>query len=707
MEGRGEAERQAWEAQVDEAVAVVSVAGEEAAALLARRRRRRGRGTEVEEDRGDSGEGGEKSEARDDDDDEEEEEEEDGGGGFFDSVDVGDESRVSALREAGFEKAGPLQLRLLIEVDVPESSGGAEGGGGGERIKLTVGGGGAAASVSSLQPLRLAASLPRRYLMPPSLAPSSSSPSSTTAAAAEEEGEEGEEERIPSVAVSAPWLSAPAAARLEARLRSLARGRLLPLLPLSGEEPPPVVFELVELARDSALAEALSAAGGDGGGSLDLLEVVGGNEEDGKHRGDPAADADAAAAALALLRQLVSDDAAQQRERFLRGIHACPICLEGGVPGSRATALPCCGVAGRRRPRPGPGPGSEPPTPASAGSCGGPRAACTACLAALASSALLSRDASALLCPFPDCREPLSPALLSSLLPPERAELAEALRLERALAQMGALRCPHCDFAAVVGDAQGCCLCPSCRHSFCATCFDSWHGSARECSSAEARLALARARRARAERERGPDGSGSGSGGANDRASALALRRAEEEFLSLAAIARSGSKPCPACRTPIERSAGCNRMRCAACSTSFCFVCSAVISEEEGYAHFGSGRCRLLSAEEIARWEREERGPEAAAADRNAFWLGLARRQQGQRQRGGGGEGGEGGNNPHNVLSRRIKVSRCPTCGAQHAGESNDRRCGSCKTRHCGSCGEVLRRGIVHFGRPPKCPAHF
>ena len=57
MEGRGEAERQAWEAQVDEAVA-----GEEAAALLARRRRRRGRGTEVEEDRGDSGEGGEKSE---------------------------------------------------------------------------------------------------------------------------------------------------------------------------------------------------------------------------------------------------------------------------------------------------------------------------------------------------------------------------------------------------------------------------------------------------------------------------------------------------------------------------------------------------------------------------------------------------------------------------------------------------------------------
>lgn len=152
-------------------------------------------------------------------------------------------------------------------------------------------------------------------------------------------------------------------------------------------------------------------------------------------------------------------------------------------------------------------------------------------------------------------------------------------------------------------------------------------------------------------------------------------------------------------------------MRCAACSTSFCFVCSAVV--EEGYSHFGSGKCRLLSAEEIARWEREERGAggqgaaAAAAADRNAFWLGLARQQQQQQQRGRGDGGGGNGNGNNNLPLRPIKVSRCPTCGAQHAGESNDRRCGNCKTRHCGACGEVLRKGLVHFGRPPKCPAHF
>lgn len=665
MEEREEAERLAWEAQVDEAVAVVSVAGEEAAALLARRRRE-GEGEEEEQKGGDES-----------------------SGDFF-AVDVGDDAQVSELREAGFEGSGPLQLRLLVEIEIPEAEEGeGEGGGGdgegndgGNSITLTVGGGGggcAAASVSSLQPLRLAVALPRLYLMP---SPASSSSS------AEGEGEE-EEQRIPAVSASAPWLSAAAASRLEARLRSLAREQLL-----TGEEPcPPVVFDLIELAKDTALAEALSASGGGGGGgrSLDLLEVVGDGD-------DPDPDADNATA-LALLRQLLSDDAAQRRERFRRGSHACCICLEEGVPGSRATALPCCGGGdGVRRSR-------RKPEEESGGLP--PRAACTSCLAALAEAALRRRDASALACPFPDCREPLPPSLLSALLPPEEAELAESLRLERALAQMGALRCPHCDFAGALADAQGCCLCPRCRFAFCSTCFDAWHGSARECSSAEARLALARARAARA----GSGESGSGGAGGGDRASsALALRKAEEEYLSLAAISRSGFKACPCCRTPIERTAGCNRMRCAACSTSFCFVCSAVIGEEEGYGHFGSGRCRLLSAEEIARWEREERGgQEAAAADRNRFWLGVAAAQQ---QRGGRGGNGNNTNNENNAPlprggHRAIKVSRCPTCGALHAGESNDRRCGNCKTRHCGSCGEVLRRGVLHFGVPPKCPAHF
>lgn len=670
-EREGEAaERLAWEAQVDEAVAVVSVVGEEAAALLARRRKKR-RGTEAEEE-----EGGKSDETG----DEEE---------FFSAVDVGDEAQVSALREAGFKEAGPMQLRLLIEVAVPDESKDEEGGG--ISIQLTVGGGDAVASVSSLQPLRLAAALPRLYLMPPSL------PASSSSSPVEEE-----EERIPAVSCSAPWLSAGAAAGLEARLRSLARELLLPPPPRGQEElgeTPPVVFDLIELAKASALAEALSAGEG-GGKSLDVLELVGGGGGEAGGEGGKREGGDPDAAALALLRELLSDDSSQQRERFRRGTHDCCICLEEGVPGSRATALPCCSDG---RPRREEEPSGEP----AAGGGGGPkvkneeRAACTACLSALASSALLSRDASLLVCPFPDCREPLPPALLSDLLTQEQAELAESLRLERALAQMGALRCPHCDFAAVVADGQGCCLCPACRFPFCSTCFDSWHGG-RECSSPEARLALARARRARAERECGSGGSGGGNG-ARDKASALALRRAEEEFLSLAAISRSGFKACPACRTPIERSSGCNRMRCAACSTSFCFVCSAVILEEEGYGHFGSGRCRLLSAEEVARWEREERGPEAAAADRNAFWLGLARQQQQQRAGGGGGDG----NGPPPLLRRTIKVSRCPTCGAQHAGESNDRRCGGCKTRHCGSCGEVLRKGVVHFGRAPKCPAHF
>ncbi|KAJ0159538.1 ATP-dependent RNA helicase DEAH12, chloroplastic [Colletotrichum tanaceti] len=34
-----------------------------------------------------------------------------------------------------------------------------------------------------------------------------------------------------------------------------------------------------------------------------------------------------------------------------------------------------------------------------------------------------------------------------------------------------------------------------------------------------------------------------------------------------------GIKPCPQCRTPIERSGGCNHMQCGACRTHICWVC--------------------------------------------------------------------------------------------------------------------------------------
>lgn len=32
-------------------------------------------------------------------------------------------------------------------------------------------------------------------------------------------------------------------------------------------------------------------------------------------------------------------------------------------------------------------------------------------------------------------------------------------------------------------------------------------------------------------------------------------------------------KPCPKCRAPIEKTEGCNAMRCTLCSIAFCWLC--------------------------------------------------------------------------------------------------------------------------------------
>jgi len=43
------------------------------------------------------------------------------------------------------------------------------------------------------------------------------------------------------------------------------------------------------------------------------------------------------------------------------------------------------------------------------------------------------------------------------------------------------------------------------------------------------------------------------------------------------------TKPCPSCKIPIEKNAGCNHMSCSRCSTQFCWVCSKPWSGHDNY----------------------------------------------------------------------------------------------------------------------------
>ena len=45
------------------------------------------------------------------------------------------------------------------------------------------------------------------------------------------------------------------------------------------------------------------------------------------------------------------------------------------------------------------------------------------------------------------------------------------------------------------------------------------------------------------------------------------------------------TKPCPKCRNPIQKNAGCNHMTCAKCNSSWCWICGGKI---RGDSHFSS-----------------------------------------------------------------------------------------------------------------------
>lgn len=66
------------------------------------------------------------------------------------------------------------------------------------------------------------------------------------------------------------------------------------------------------------------------------------------------------------------------------------------------------------------------------------------------------------------------------------------------------------------------------------------------------------------------------------------------------------SKPCPGCQNHVEKTGGCNQMKCVVCNTSFCWICLQVIDDNVFPEHFqvcvcvceclGSGSaCRLLA----------------------------------------------------------------------------------------------------------------
>lgn len=60
-----------------------------------------------------------------------------------------------------------------------------------------------------------------------------------------------------------------------------------------------------------------------------------------------------------------------------------------------------------------------------------------------------------------------------------------------------------------------------------------------------------------------------------------------EKMLDLA-IKKEGSnlQRCPKCKVVVERSEGCNKMKCEVCGMLFCFICGVLLYPEDPYEHF-------------------------------------------------------------------------------------------------------------------------
>jgi E3 ubiquitin-protein ligase RNF14 len=99
-------------------------------------------------------------------------------------------------------------------------------------------------------------------------------------------------------------------------------------------------------------------------------------------------------------------------------------------------------------------------------------------------------------------------------------------------------------------------ICEDCSFAFCKLCCSSWHGEYYDCRSRTESLA--------------------------GRKQISTEEAASDDFIAL------HTSPCPKCSTPIQKSEACNHMRCAQCSTHFCYLCGMFLDPTNPYQHFNT-----------------------------------------------------------------------------------------------------------------------
>ncbi|KAI3931606.1 hypothetical protein MKW92_011208 [Papaver armeniacum] len=319
-------------------------------------------------------------------------------------------------------------------------------------------------------------------------------------------------------------------------------------------------------------------------------------------------------------------------DKFCQNLHECSICLSE-YAGTKFVILPCKHFF------------------------------CRNCMETYA--AMQAKEIVTMLCPRMECREPVPPGLVKSMLGDEKFEQWESLLFNKTLDSMSDLvYCPRCEMACFE-DKDHLAQCPKCLFAFCSLCRGPRHVGA-PCKALEEKLIFL---------QQNPQ---------------LLLKMTKQQrkeldlinqFFNEEEIKRTTKQcPNPQCSVAIFRTEGCNHMSCSKCGQEFCYKCGKAY--DKGKRHCNN--CSFFS-HEIIHVEREAMMKQRQAAQQH-----LERQRQILNQ--------IRTQNPANL------PHSCPMCCHMNTKVENNNYifCWFCQKHYCYLCRKIVGRSSQHYG-PKGC----
>ena len=292
---------------------------------------------------------------------------------------------------------------------------------------------------------------------------------------------------------------------------------------------------------------------------------------------------------------------------------------------------------------------------------------CDSCLTSFARVHIADGSVDRLTCPAAvGCGVQILPQKMYPMLEKDEVDRWERLLLQKSLDSMEDVAyCPRCNIATIA--EENCAMCSKCRFAFCSRCLEAWHGGSK-CGNVAKKLQSLRKRASKY----------GVTAGEASLSIAAEIESLENQLKNLNFIKQSTTR-CPKCGHGVEKSSGCNKMKCSVCATYFCYLCGKDITDV-GYEHFrdGTSPCsgNLFDMEDILAWNAGDFRGRGRDGD---FFL-----------------------HPNMNDAQRAGLEiNCPFCGVANLKEqrNNHMCCWNCLNYFCFLCRARLKRkgGGKHF----------